>query len=187
MRNTPATVAATVPWIEQVRASLAPSELGGVAKALVQATPSLAQLTSEQTPFYKQTELFNKCLTNVMIPAGNTKIQDGPNTSGVEDYKEFWYGIVGLSGVGQSFDGNGTFTHFLLGSGGPAVRSAPSSLEGSNTKGLRLLAHTSLPPLGTRPAFPPTEPAYKPLQPCYKQTLPNFNGPQASGPADGSG
>ena len=187
VRNTPATVAATVPWIEQVRASLAPSELGGVAKALVQATPSLAQLTSEQTPFYKQTELFNKCLTNVMIPAGNTKIQDGPNTTGVEDYKEFWYGIVGLSGIGQSFDGNGTFTHFLLGSGGPAVRSAPSSLEGSGTKGLRLLAHASLPPLGTRPAFPPTEPAYQPLQPCYKQALPNFNGPQASGPADGSG
>jgi ABC-type transporter Mla subunit MlaD len=32
VRATPATVAATVPWIEQVRASLGPAELGGVAR-----------------------------------------------------------------------------------------------------------------------------------------------------------
>src|SRR6202022_3803923 len=84
VRATNATVAATIPWIEQVRASFAQSELGGVAKGLVEATPSLAQLTSEQTPFYRQTELFNKCLTKVLLPAGNTKLQDGAATSGVE-------------------------------------------------------------------------------------------------------
>jgi ABC-type transporter Mla subunit MlaD len=187
VRATPATVAATLPWIEQVRASLAPTELGGVAAGLEQAAPQLAGLTSEQTAFYVQTEAFNKCLTNVLIPAGNAKLQDGTSTSGVEDYKEFWYGITGLSGVAQNFDGNGTFTNFLLGSGGPAVRSAETSQQGSNAKGLRLLAHASLPPLGTRPAFPASEPSYQPLVPCYKQTLPNFNGPQASGPADGVG
>jgi ABC-type transporter Mla subunit MlaD len=186
VRATNATVAATIPWIEQVRLSLAPSELGGVAKGLVEATPSLARVTSEQTPFYQQTELFNKCLTKVLIPAGNAKLQDGTSTSGVEAYKEFWYGLVGLNGIGQGFDGNGSFTRFLLGGGGPTVRSAPTSLQGTNEKGLRLLAHASLAPLGTRPAFPSSEPPYQPLVPCYTQTLPNFNGPQSSGPADGS-
>jgi hypothetical protein len=170
-----------------VRLALRPSELGGVAAGLEEATPALAGLTAEQTPFYEQTELFNKCTTNVLIPAGNAHLQDGSNTSGVEDYKEFWYGLVGLAGVGQNFDGNGTFTHFLLGSGGPSVRSAPTSLLGSSTKGLKLLANAALPPLGTRPAFPSSEPPYQPLVPCYKQSLPNFNGPQSSGPADGSG
>jgi ABC-type transporter Mla subunit MlaD len=187
VRTTNATVSATLPWIEQVRLSLAPTELGGVAKGLVAAAPSLAKLTSEQAAFYKQTELFNKCLINVMIPAGNTKLQDGSSSSGVESYKEFWYALTGLAGIGQNFDGNGTFTHFLLGSGGPSVRSAPASLLGTNVKGLRLLANASLPPLGTRPAFPSSEPAYQPLVPCYKQTVPDFNGPQSSGPADGSG
>ncbi|HWX74980.1 MAG TPA: MlaD family protein [Solirubrobacteraceae bacterium] len=187
VRSTAATVTATVPWIEQVRASFASSELGGVAKALGEATPSLAQLTAEQTPFYKQTELFNKCLTNVLIPAGNAKLQDGSSTTGVEAYKEFWYALVGLSGIAQSFDANGTYTHFLLGAGGPTIRSAPTGLQGTKLKGGQLLAHASLPPLGTRPAFPAQEPEYKPLVPCYKQTLPNFNGPQSSGPADGSG
>jgi phospholipid/cholesterol/gamma-HCH transport system substrate-binding protein len=186
VRATRATVAATIPWIEQVRASFANSELGGVAKGLGQATPALAKLTAEQTPFYKQTESFNKCLIKVLIPAGNAKLQDGSSTTGVEDYKEFWYGLVGLNGIGQGFDANGPFDRFLLGGGGPTVRSAPTSLLGRGEKGLRLLAHSSLPPLGTRPAFPSTEPAYQPLVPCATQTVPNFNGPQSSGPADGS-
>jgi phospholipid/cholesterol/gamma-HCH transport system substrate-binding protein len=188
VRATPKSVAATLPWIEQVQASLAQTELGGVAKGLEEATPALAALTAEQTPFYKQTELFNKCLTKVLIPAGNAKLQDGAATSGVEDYKEFWYGLAGLAGIGQSFDGNGTMTHFLLGSGGPTIVSGHTSILGANLKpGLQLLANASLPPLGTRPAYPGTEPPYKPLVPCYTQTLPELNGPLASGPADGSG
>jgi phospholipid/cholesterol/gamma-HCH transport system substrate-binding protein len=187
VRNTPKTVTATLPWIAQVEASLAPTELGGVAKALEAATPQLAQLTAEQTPFYKQTELFNKCLTNVIFPAGNTKLQDGAATTGVEDYKEFWYGLTGLAGIGQSFDGNGTLTHFLVGAGGPTLSSGQASAQGTSIKGLKLLAHASQQPLGTRPAFPKTEPAYKPQAPCYKQALPEFNGPLSQGPADGSG
>jgi ABC-type transporter Mla subunit MlaD len=187
VKNTAATVRATLPWIEQVEASLAPTELGGVAKGLVVATPQLASLFDEQTPFYKQTELFNKCLTKVLFPAGNTKLQDGAATSGVEDYKEFWYAMTGLAGIGQSFDGNGTMTHFLLGSGGPTIRSAPASVQGTSIKGLRLLAHASLPPQGTRPAFPSSEPAYKPLVPCYTQAVPDFNGPLSQGPPDGTG
>jgi phospholipid/cholesterol/gamma-HCH transport system substrate-binding protein len=186
VRATPAAVAASLPWIEQVQASFAPSELGGVAQGLVAATPSLARLTSEQTPFYRQQELFSKCLTKVFYPAGNTKIQDGSSTSGVEVYKEFWYGLAGLAGIGQSFDGNGTMTHFLLGSGGPTLRSAKTSIQGTSLSGLKMLAHASLPPLGTRPAFPAQEPQYKPLVPCYTQSSPEYNGPLASGPADGS-
>ena len=187
VNNTPQTVSATLPWIEQVQASLAPNELGGVSKGLLAATPQLAKLGNEQTPFYKQTELFNKCLSKVFYPAGNTRIQDGVATTGVEDYKEFWYGLTGLAGIGQSFDGNGTMTHFLLGSGGPTIRSAPTSIQGTSLKGLKLLAHASLAPQGTRPAFPATEPPYKPLVPCYTQAVPDINGPLSQGPADGSG
>ncbi|HWG07415.1 MAG TPA: MlaD family protein [Solirubrobacteraceae bacterium] len=186
VKNTPQTVTATLPWIEQVEASLAPNELGGVAKGLVEATPQLAKLSAEQTPFYKQTESFNKCLTKVIIPAGNTRLQDGTSTTGVEVYKEFWYSLTGLAGIGQSFDGNGTLTKFLLGSGGPTIRSGAATVEGKNINGLKLLAHASLQPEGTRPAFPKTEPAYKPLVPCSTQALPEFNGPLSQGPADGS-
>lgn len=188
VRATPSTVTAALPWIEQVQASLAPTELGGVAKGLDAATPSLAAVIGGQTPVFHETELFNKCLTNLIYPAGNTKLQDGAATTGVENYKEFWYSLVGLAGIGQTFDGNGTVAKFLVGNGGTTLRSQPVGIVGQNLKpGTRLLAHSPQQPLGTRPAFPAEEPAYKPLVPCYTQAVPNLNGPLSSGPADGTG
>jgi phospholipid/cholesterol/gamma-HCH transport system substrate-binding protein len=190
VKSTPSTVTVAVPWIEQVQASLQPSELGGVAKGLSQAIPSLAQLEAEQTPLFHQTDLFNKCLTNLIYPAGNTVVQDGSNTSGVENYKEFWYSLAGLAGLGSTFNGNGEVAKFVVGSSGHTVRSQPSSIVGANIpagSGLRLLGRAPSPPLGTRPAFPGSEPEYKPLVPCYTQKLPNINGPLSQGPADGSG
>jgi virulence factor Mce-like protein len=187
LKNTPVTVTAALPWIEQVQAALSPSELGGVAKGLVAGVPQFARLEGESIPLFHQTDLFNKCLTNVFFPAGNTKIQDGASTSGVENYKEFWYSLVGLNGIGQTFNGNGTVGKFLVGSGGETLRSQPTSILGTNLKGLQLLTRSPLTPLGTRPAYPAEEPPYQPLVPCYTQTLPNFNGPLSQGPADGSG
>ncbi len=186
---TPATIAASFPWIEQVQASLAPSELGGVAKGLGEAAPTLAELFVTQPSFWQQNDLFSKCLSNVFYPSGNTKLQDGSATSGVEEYKEFWYSLPGLAGVGQSFDGNGLTTRFMVSTGSQVLKSAPASAVGatSGKGGLSLLAHTSQPPQGTRPAFPASEPPYKPLVPCYTQTVQNFNGPLSQGPADGNG
>jgi ABC-type transporter Mla subunit MlaD len=190
VRATNETVKAALPWIEQVKASLAPTELGGVAVGLREATPSLSKLSGEQVPLFKQTELFNKCLTKVIYPAGNTKLQDGNSTTGVENYKEFWYSLVGLSGIGQGFDGNGPFTKFLVGNSGQTLVSKRVSQVGAkitpNAEDLKLLARSPLPPLGTRPAYPAEEPPYQPLVPCYTQTLPEFNGPLSQGPADGS-
>jgi ABC-type transporter Mla subunit MlaD len=187
VRNTNRTVAATLPWIEQVQDSLSPEELGGVAKGLAESVPSLARLESEQTPLYKQTEAFNECMTKVIYPAGNTKLQDGTSTTGVEDYKEFWYSLVGLDSIGQGFDGNGPAVKALVGNSGQTLKSQPLSILGTDLKGEQLLTHSPLAPLGTRPAYPAEEPPYEPLVPCDTQALPNFNGPLAQGPADGSG
>jgi phospholipid/cholesterol/gamma-HCH transport system substrate-binding protein len=187
LRNTNRTVAATLPWIEQVQASLAPEELGGVAAGLKESVPSLARIQSEQTPVFKQTEAFNKCMTKVIFPAGDTKIQDGSSTTGVENYKEFWYSLVGLDSIGQGFTGNGPAVRFLVGNSGQTLRSQATSLLGTKLTGAPLLARSPLPPQGTRPAFPAEEPPYEPLVPCDTQALPEFNGPLSQGPADGSG
>jgi hypothetical protein len=191
VKLTPATVKAQIPWIEQVTASLEPSELGGVAKGLAAATPSLAKLSAEQVPLFKETEAFNKCLTKVIYPTGNAKLQDGNATTGVENYKEFWYSLTGLAGIGQNFDGNGAFTQFLVGNSGQTLVSKPTSIAGrgasTSSSGEKLLTRSPSTPLGTRPAFPATEPAYQPLQPCYKQAPSEVNNPTlANGPADGS-
>src|SRR3954453_19686432 len=151
VKLTPETVKAQIPWIEQVQPSLAPKELGGAAKGLKAAPPALAQLSAEQVPLYKETEAFNKCLTKVIFPTGNAKLQDGTATSGVENYKEFWYSVVGLAGIGQNFDGNGAFAQFLVGNSGQTLVSKPTSLAGSGAKsatGLKLLTRSPLTPLG---------------------------------------
>jgi ABC-type transporter Mla subunit MlaD len=189
VEQTPSTIAAAFPWIEQTQASLAPSELGGVAKGLRNAAPTIAGLIVPQPAFFKQNDLFSKCLSKIFFPAGNTKLQDGASTSGVEAYREFWYAMAGVAGISQSFDGNGLTGRFMVENGNQTLLSAPASAVGVTTGGkkLPLLAHTSQPPLGTRPAFPSSEPPYKPLVPCYTQTPQDFNGPLAQGPADGSG
>ncbi|HWY89220.1 MAG TPA: MlaD family protein [Solirubrobacteraceae bacterium] len=181
------TIAAALPWIEQVQASLAPSELGGVARGLNEAAPTLAQLIGEQVPFFKQTDEFSKCLTKLFFPGANTKLQDGASTSGVEVYKEFWSSLTGLAGFGQGFSGNGTMAHALIGNSGQVVRSGHTSILGTKLQGQQLLAHSPLQPLGTRPAYPAEEPPYRPLVACYTQTPFDFNGPLSQGPADGSG
>jgi ABC-type transporter Mla subunit MlaD len=189
VEQTGSTITAAFPWIEQVKALLGPEELGGLAKGLQAASPSIASLIVPQPAFFKEADLFSKCLSNVFFPSGNAKLQDGSSTSGVEDYKEFWYAMTGLAGVGQSFDGNGPLDRFMISTGSQTLKSAPASAVGvsSGADKLPVLAHTSQPPLGTRPAFPATEPPYKPLVPCYTQAVPNFNGPLSEGPADGSG
>lgn len=181
------TTAAALPWIEQVQASLAPSELGGVAKGLNEATPTLAKLIGEQTPFYKQADAFSQCQTKVFFPAITTKLQDGSSTSGVEAYKEFFSSLTGLAGIGQSFNGNGTYARFMIGNSGQTIKSGPTSILGTTLQGKPLLAHAPLTPLGTRPAYPSQEPPYRPLVPCDTQTPPELNGPLSQGPADGSG
>jgi ABC-type transporter Mla subunit MlaD len=189
VEQTPATVAAALPWIEQVQASFAPTEIGGVARGVREAAPTIAKLIVTQPAVFKQTDLFSKCFSKIVFPSGNTKLQDGASTSGVEAYKEFWYSLAGLAGLAQNFDGNGVMSHFMVSTGSNTLLSAPASVVGATTGGkkLKLLAHTSQPPLGTSPSFPASEPPYKPLVPCYTQALQNLNGPASQGPADGSG
>jgi phospholipid/cholesterol/gamma-HCH transport system substrate-binding protein len=189
VEQTPSTIAAAYPWIEQVQASLAPGELGGVSKGVREAAPTIAGLIAPQPAFFKQQDLLSKCFTKIVFPAGNTKLQDGASTSGVEAYKEFWYSAAGLAGISQTFDGNGPANRFMVSTGNQTLVSAPANIVGVNTSGKKeqLLAHTSQPPLGTSPAFPATEPPYKPLVPCYTQAPQDLNGPLSHGPADGSG
>jgi phospholipid/cholesterol/gamma-HCH transport system substrate-binding protein len=186
---TPATIAAALPWIEQAKGALSANELGGVASGLRTAAPSIATVTGGQLPLQSQLDQFSQCLTKEIFPAGNTKIQDGPNTSGVENYKEFWYAMAGLASIGQNFNGNGAGGRFLTGAGGDTLATPPATIVRSNAPndGVKLVGQATLPPEGTRPRFPGSEPPYKPLVRCDTQALPNFNGPLASGPADGSG
>ena len=57
-------------------------------------------------------------------------IQDGNLTTGVENYKEFFQSLVGLTGESQNFDGNGSYTRFQTGGGGTTVATDPVGSAG---------------------------------------------------------
>jgi ABC-type transporter Mla subunit MlaD len=179
VRATPATIAAARPWLTQMKPFLSASELGGLTKQLAPATADLATLTARTPALVKQLDLLDRCITKTIIPTGNVKVDDGAFTSGVENYKEFWYAMVGLAGEGQNFDGNGQFLRLATGGGGHLIQSGNSSYLGAPFFG-----NAISPPLGTRPAYPGRRPPYVSSTPCYRSPVPDVNGPASNGPAD---
>jgi virulence factor Mce-like protein len=181
VRETPATIEAAFPWIEQARALVSEDELGGLAEELSPATADLARLIDRASELLPQTDLASKCLRDVFLPAGDIVIQD-EFTTGVENYKEFFYALAGIAGEGQNFDGNGMYVRFQTGGGTQAVSLGPSS-----TNGGRLFGNNIGVPLGNRPAYPGRRPPYRPSEPCYRQKIPNLNGPAAAKSAPSGG
>jgi hypothetical protein len=181
VRETPATIAAAFPWIAQARGLLGRAELRGLAADLRPATNDLARATDATVQLLPQADLVSKCATDVVLPTGDIKIQDGPLTTGRENYKEFWYTMVGLAGEGQNFDGNGPYVRFQPGGGDQTV--STGTLGGSG--GDQLFGSAASKPLGTRPRYPGKRPPYKPDVPCYTNKIPDLNAAQ-TGPADGA-
>ena len=181
VRETPATINAAFPWVAQTRRLLGASELRGVARQLSPATASLAGVTDATIQLLPQADLVAKCATDVLLPAGDIKIQDGSLTTGAENYKEFWYTLVGLSGESQNMDGNGQYVRFQPGGGDQTV----STGHVGGAAGDVLFGNALSKPIGTRPKFPGRRPPYNSTFPCYKNKLPDLNG-AATGPADGS-
>jgi phospholipid/cholesterol/gamma-HCH transport system substrate-binding protein len=178
--ETPATVQASYPWIAQTRALLRQDELGGLLDQLQPATADLARLEGDSLKLLPQLDTANRCFANTIIPAGNLGVRDGAlatrrsNGSIVENYKEFWYGMVGLAGEGSGFDGNGSSIRTSLGGGAQTVNYGTARSDRS-----AVIGNTNLKPLGSSPLYPTSAPPYKLDAPCYRQALPNVNGPQA--------
>ena len=169
VRETNATLEAGFPWIHQTRALLRPAELQGLVNELQPAVSDFAAFTKGQVNFLPVLDRFNRCQLNVILPTGEARIDEGPLSTGLKNYQEFFQTMVGLSGESGNFDGNGSYTRFQSAGGGYRVQTPP---VGSFKEGL--LGSAQLPPLGTRPARAP-KPPYKRDAPCYKQTPPDLN------------
>jgi phospholipid/cholesterol/gamma-HCH transport system substrate-binding protein len=173
VRETPATIDAAFPWIDQARPLMGDDELGGVASELSPATRDLARLTDSAIDLLPQTDLASKCARDVLLPTGDVVIRD-EFTTGAENYKEFFYTLVGLAGEGQSFDGNGMMVRFQTGGGTQTVSLGQA---GSVSQ---LFGNNIAVPLGNRPFYPGRRPPYRPDEPCYRQQRPDLNGPAAA-------
>jgi phospholipid/cholesterol/gamma-HCH transport system substrate-binding protein len=169
IRQLPATINAAFPWIAQTRALVSPAELQGLVHDLRPSIHDLASVTDDSLKLLPQVDLVDRCVTGVVLPTGNKKINDGFFTTGIENYKEFWQTMVGLSGEGQNFDGNGQYTRFQPGGG-------TDTISTGNVPGVGpLFGNAPLQPLGSRPAMPAQIPPKKRSFPCYKNPLPNLD------------
>jgi phospholipid/cholesterol/gamma-HCH transport system substrate-binding protein len=182
VRETPATIDAALPWIAQTRKLVSQPELGGLLKELKPTTVDLARLVEGTLTTLPQADLVSQCVTNVILPTGDVKIQDGQFTSNVENYKEFWYTMVGLAGESQNFDGNGHYVRFAVGGGAETI----STGKYGGNAGEKLYGNVNEAPLGTRPAYPGKRPPYRHDAACKDQKIPDLNSAR-TGSADGGG
>jgi phospholipid/cholesterol/gamma-HCH transport system substrate-binding protein len=181
LRETPATLAAAFPWLDQAKPFFGPEELGGLLDEMGPATGHLAGLTRASRELMPDVDRFNRCVLEVLIPTGNVHVEDGAHSAGVESYKEFWYAMVGQAGEGQNFDGNGPFLRLAAPGGVNAIETGKT-----NYTGVSVFGNFASPPLETRPAFPGTVPPLRRDRPCHRNPVPDVNGPASRGPADGS-
>jgi len=174
VQETPATITALTPWIAQASRLFSKGELGNLLDALLPTTQSLASSTNSSFDLFKQTNLTSRCFNQVILPSGNVVLKDGA-PSGIQNFKEFWYTVVGLAGESQGFDGNGSYTRTATGGGSVLIKTGKLA---NRPKGRDVLyGNAIVPPIGTQPARPSKAPPYKTNVACYKNPKPDLNGP----------
>ena len=177
VRETPATLEASFPWIDQVRALVSPAELQGLVNDLRPAVADLAAVTDGTIQLLPQVDLVNRCFSDVILPTGDKPINDGFLSTGLPNYKEFWQAMTALASESQNFDGNGQYTRFQPGGGSRTVNTGEVGAQG------KLFGNAILEPIGSQPAFPGKKPPYNREFPCYKNTPPNLDdAPIGGGP-----
>ncbi|HYH58782.1 MAG TPA: MlaD family protein [Thermoleophilaceae bacterium] len=149
------TLAAGVPFIQQLSALVSPEELGGAAEALRSQTPALVALTEGSIPLLEQARALSACTNNVLVPFSEQKIPnpDEPENDNQEARLQFGRGFVGLSGESRLADATNQFFHAGLVFPGNRVRPGP-------------------PPDGGD-----TPPPHRPDVPCETQELPDLHAP----------
>jgi virulence factor Mce-like protein len=175
VRETPATIDASFPWVRETRKLLSQDELRGLAQDLAPTTKSLAQLTDASLKLLPEINDTSRCARDIILPTGDIVVRD-EFTTGLENYKEFWGTMVGLAGESQNFDGNGSYVRFQPGGGADTV-----ALGSASSPSGQLVGSSPAPVLGVRPKYPGKRPPYNSSVPCYKSSIPNVNGSWGAG------
>jgi phospholipid/cholesterol/gamma-HCH transport system substrate-binding protein len=180
IRELPATIAASGPWLKQSSLLLGRNELGYIADELRRAAPGAAVAASQGQGFFSQTERLSNCFTRVLLPAGDVVLDDsGPGfdfSTGVPNFKEFGYAATQLAGSLQNFDGNGPFLQASAGNGPVTVTGAqPGGGPGNEL----FVSHEADAPIATRPVLG-SKPPFNTGVACQNNPVPDLNGPAAA-------
>ena len=121
-RETPATINAAFPWIDQTRALVSPAELQGlVARPPARPSPTFASSPTARSSSARGSTPFNRCrVTTRAADAATGRSRTAPSRPALRTTRSSAQSLSGLVGAGQNFDGNGP-VHAL-----PAGRRRPT-------------------------------------------------------------
>jgi len=182
MKVLPGVVEAGRPWLRQAAPLLSTKELRGLLSDVRPTLRDVAKLTRESRTWVPELSAFTACMNRVFLPTLKVKVDDGPLSAGVENYKEFWYGVVGMAGEGQTFDGNGSKLRLGTIGGATKIKTGYTNFNGNQPQ----FSNLTEPSTGTSPAFSTTLPRVRTDVRCATNPVPPVNGPASQGKPDGS-
>jgi ABC-type transporter Mla subunit MlaD len=148
---------ASLPFVNQLRLLVQPSELRGLASDLSPTVPALAKLTQETIPLMKnEVRPASSCVVNIIHPWSQLTLNDGVfNASNgfppEKVYVEAVDYLPGLAGESRDFDANGPYIR-ILGNGGTLTYSLSPGLFGQSLSKLDAV-QPQIPPGGKRPPY----------------------------------
>jgi hypothetical protein len=160
------TIDASLPFVNQLRQLVQPSELGGLTNDLAGTVPHLAKLTQETIPLMKnEVRPASSCAVGQILPWSRLTIHDQVfnGSNGFPEhptYQEIPELLPGIAGESRNFDANGPYIR-VMGEGGNFAYSLSPGMFGS-----------ALQPIdGVQPAAPPNNerPPLKEGVPCETQ------------------
>jgi phospholipid/cholesterol/gamma-HCH transport system substrate-binding protein len=189
IKELPATIAASQPWLDQTAGLLSQNELGYVASQLRAAGPGAGKAAADGRGLLSQIGQLSGCVDNVLIPTSNVVISDSGsgynfNPTNAPNYREFGYATTGLAGESQVFDGNGPMLRFFsaggaVPAGGPVPNLRMPVPGGPAPQQDALWGGTTVPPIGTKPVAS-SEPPFRTDVTCQTNDIPDLNGPAAN-------
>jgi virulence factor Mce-like protein len=163
-RSSDHALTASIPFAEQLRLAVQPSELRGLVHDLVPTVPALTKLQKATLPLYEQVRSASSCQNDVILPWTHDKIQDSDFPTDRQVYQESTGPLGGLAGESRSGDANGQWFRVLV---SPANYAYPLGsnffLTGEPLKGV------NPPPPAQKYPRP-----FKPDVPCETQQSPDL-------------
>jgi ABC-type transporter Mla subunit MlaD len=189
VRSTPATLDASIPFVNQVRALVSRDELRGLVADLRPTIPELAELSDRSVDFFDSTRSLSSCFNEVVIPWSEDTVQpvDPANAYPFEPvgrvFEETAYGLEGIAGESRSGDANGQYIRVAAG-GGTNTVTIPNGVPSQTGGGLEdAVGLTPFPILGAMPRIEDSaKTPFKPNSPCERQEPPNLEGGVGAAP-----
>ena len=180
VQSTGPTIDASLPFVNQLRQLVQPSELGGLTNDLAATVPHLAKLTRETIPLMKnEVRPAASCAVGQILPWSRLTIHDSVfnGSNGFAEhptYQEIPELLPGIAGESRNFDANGPYIR-VMGEGGTFAYSLSPGMFGSSTQPIDSVQ--PIPPKGNQ------RPPLKESVPCEtQQAITSLDTPAGAGP-----